>query len=250
MQRTIWIVLSILIFAHISYADATVSGGGMQSRAGVSNLMEFDNVTFTGNGIWESSISAQEASASSWAEFQPRLLTVDFDLFLAPIDDLQAWHTSITTFSVDVQSYYSATGWTTGSEPDGGWVEFTVSLHQSGPVFLFGDVQTSTSTPNETLILFDTDGDYSTSRLGSTHGWLVVGETYTFTTRTWIWKEQPAGPNNVIRSGGFTLSIIPVPEPSGGLLLGAGVIGLVGLAGHRKRRLAGPAAPSYKTHRI
>lgn len=232
MRSVTLLCLALAMVAGNAHADMIVIDGTIMAETGYPTATQtFDDIV--GYGAFDTASIRSASSASSWAEVTPSEFTSGFDLFMLPTFLLKSSSYSWLEFEVDVESTYSISGWSTGSDPDAGYVQFSASLRQSQPVpyepdgnYLFFDLQRSSSTVDESFILFGTVGDDWNDRGGSPTGTLVPGETYTFGTGATIWKSQYGGVNDVTRAGGFTLNIVPIPEPGTGALLMVGLIGL------------------------
>lgn len=138
-------------------------------------------------------------------------------------------------FGVDQDTAYSASGSYSAFDTDGHNIRLTVHLRDytllPSPYFLFQSHQQSLSTPNESFILGETDGDFTNGMNGDLTGTLIAGHSYGFIYNLYIRSSSPIS-STVSATGFIDLSFSAIPEPSTGLLL---TLGLLGLGVHRHR---------------
>ena len=107
-----------------------------------------------------------------------------------------------------------------------GWTALDVAISntQTGP--LYRSRQESFNTPAETFILGGSGDDTNNILVGSPTGTLIAARKYDLDIGIFISAERPAATTIAHGTGYVTMSLVPVPEPSTGLLRGAGIVAL------------------------
>jgi hypothetical protein len=119
-------------------------------------------------------------------------------------------------FQVDAPAQYVLEGRYSALDPDGRQIQQVAILDDtraSGPP-LFRGLQISEQTPDETLVLGQTQGDAGNVLIGSTTGMLLPGREYQILAAFLILNgpAPPGGPASA--SGYLRLSFVPEPSPA------------------------------------
>jgi hypothetical protein len=139
-------------------------------------------------------------------------------------------------FRVDMAVQYVLEGRYSALDPDGRHLSQVVILRGGAPGAppLFWGIQISEQTPNETLVVGETEGDTTNALIGSTTGMLLPGFEYQILA-TFVLQNGPAPPGGPASASGY-LRLSFVPEPSATLLWLAGAVLLAATRRGRLRR--------------
>ena len=119
-------------------------------------------------------------------------------------------------FQVDAPAQYVLEGRYSALDPDGRRLSQVATFVDtaSGTPPLYWGLQISEQTPNETLIVGQTQGDAANTLIGSTTGMLVAGREYQILA-PFVLENGPAPPGGPASASGYLrLSFVPEPAPA------------------------------------
>ena len=140
-------------------------------------------------------------------------------------------------FTVDEDAIYDVTGTYDVIDSEGRLVRYQAFITNLDgttipEIQVFHSLQQSRTTPNESFTLGLEEGDDFNTLVGALSGTLFAGTRYSFNYTASLENARVQASTGASATGFFELSLIPVPEPSTGLLV---ALGLGGLAVCRRR---------------
>ena len=215
-----------LPIARIVSAASNDGGAGAFVQSTPTSVPTARTLTATDFPIISTSTTTYSLSTASF--------DITFDHRRGPAYLSYATSEAEISFIPDVDVDFVMSGVYSSADPDGRVVRLSAELYDAtdpSQVYFYSE-QESNATPDESLTLGQSGGDYFNVSAGSPTGQLIGGHEYYFFVAATIYSWPTSGTNYAHAGGSVTLSF--VPEPSTATLLGAG---LAGIAAARRRSL-------------